>query len=202
MRNCLLRVTALSLGLLACGGSAEEAKSAADPWADFKGTYSTPAAAPHSAKGEAPKKDKAKAKAAPVKEEVAIVEEAPPAPAPATKKTSKGTVNGESLSSISVDALTNASKSTLNKKFVSNSVVTGSEYEVVEVELKGVKVQIVRPAESPAPSGPALTSPKAKKASLGKTDAAWYDEEADVLILVTSPKKGAAQKALNAIVKH
>jgi hypothetical protein len=187
-----------SLGLFACGGAAnEEAKSAANPWADFKGTYSAPASPEQkSEKAEAAKKE-AHAKAEP-KEETSEA----PTPAPVAKKTSKGTVQGESLSSISVDSLTDASKTALKAKFVSNSVVTGPQYELVQVQLKGATVQIIRPAEKPSPNGPAIASPKAKNGELSKTDAGWYDEEADVLVLVNAPKKAAAQKALGTIVKH
>jgi len=181
-----------SLALFACGGTKEEAQSAANPWADFKGTYSTPASPEHKAeKAEAAKKDtKAKDEA---------TEEAQAA---APKKASKGTVKGESVSSISVDSLTDASKTALKAKFVSNSVVTGPQYELVQVQLKGATVQIIRPAEKPSPNGPAIASPKAKNGELSKTDAGWYDEEADVLVLVNAPKKAAAQKALGSIVKH
>ena len=185
-----------SLGLFACGGTKEEAQSAANPWADFKGTYSAPASAEQKAERDnaASSKKDSKAKSEPKEE---TKEEAP-----AKKAASKGTVKGESVSSISVDALTDASKAALKTKFVSNSVVTGPQYEMVQVQLKGATVQIIRPAEKPSPNGPAVASPKAKNGELSKNDAGWYDEEADVLVLVNAPKKAAAQKALGSIVKH
>jgi hypothetical protein len=194
MRNHLVVMLLSSLGLFACGGSNQEAKSAADPWADFKGTYSTPAApgAESSERGEVAKKD-AKAKAEVQRER---------AEAAAPKKASKATVNGESLSTISVDTLTDASKGALKAKFVSNSVVTGRQYELVQVQLKGATVQIIRPAEKPSANGPAIASPKAKNSELSKSDAGWYDEEANVLVVVNAGKKAAGQKALATLVKH
>ncbi len=39
-----------------------------------------------------------------------------------------------------------------------------------------------------------------RKESLEPNDAGWYDEEADVLVIVIGAKKAAAQKALSAIV--
>jgi len=195
MRNQLVVVLLSSLGLVACGGSSTEAKSGGDPWADFKGTYSTPAAAgaDKDEKGE-PAKKEAKAKTEPQAEQA---EEAMPA-----KKPSKATVKGESLSSVDVDVLTDVSKTALKAKFVSNSVMTGPRYELVQVQLKGVTVQVIRPAEKPSPNGPPIASPKAKSSELTKNDASWYDEEADVLVFVSARKKAAAQKALGAIVKH
>jgi hypothetical protein len=195
MRNQLVVVLLSSLGVFACGGSNEEAKSAADPWADFKGTYSTHAE--QSEKGDATKKE-AKAKADSDHDSASAKGDES-----AAKKASKGTIKGESLSTISVDALTDASKSALKAKFVSNSVVTGAQYELVQVQLKGATVQITRPAEKPSPNGPAIASPKAKNGELSKNEAAWYDEEADLLVVVNAAgKKAAAQKALGAIVKH
>lgn len=200
-----------SLGLIVgCAGANEETKKEKDPWSDFKGTYSTPAAPREKeAKADAPTKKDAKAKAEP-KEETAEdgSEGLPPAPiskeqAPTEKKKSKGNIKGESISSISVDALTDASKSSLPKaKFVSNGVVTGEKYEMVSVQLKGASVQIIRPAEKPSPTGPAIASPKAKSGELAKTDASYYDAEADVLVIVSAGKKASAQKTLNALVKR
>jgi hypothetical protein len=196
----------LPFALLACTPQ-EDAKSAADPWADFKGTYSQPAAprekSAHHSKGH----DEAKAKAEPVKEEAIVetAEEATPivtTPAPAKKSsTSRGMIKGESVSTISVDALTDASKGTLKQKFLSNSVKTGPQYEMVQVQLKGATVQIIRRAETPSPNGSAVASPKAKSAELGKNEASFYDEQADVLVVVSAAKKTSAQKALNTLVK-
>jgi len=203
-----------SLSLFACAG-ANEATHEKDPWGDFKGTYSTPAGPKDKeAKAEAaPKEAKAKAEAAPKQEEktAAAAEDGseglPPAPitaaAPAEKKKSKGMVKGESVSSITVDALTDASKTSMPKaKFVSNGVVTGEKYEMVSVQLKGTEVKIIRPAEKPAPAGPAIASPKAKSGDLAKTDASYYDADADVLVIVSAGKKASAQKVLNSLVKR
>ena len=195
MRNHLVVVLLSSLGLVACGGSNQEAKNGGDPWAGFKGTYSTPAPKGGEASEDgAPAHKEAKAKAEPKHE---AAEEAAPA-----RVASKATINGESVSSIDVDVLTDVSKSALKAKFVSNSVMTGPEYELVQVQLKGATVQVIRPAEKPSPKGPAIASPKAKSAELSKNDASFYDEEADVLVFVSAGKKAAAQKALGAIVKH
>lgn len=192
MRNHLVVALLSSLTLFACAGTTQEAKSEADPWADFKGTYSQTSsgtAEKTAAKSDGAKKD-AKAKSA---KETPKAEE---------KKSSKGTVNGESLSTVSVESLTDAAKSALKGKLVSNSVLTGAQYESVTVQLKGATVQIIRPAANPSPSGPAVPSPKEKSAKLGKNDASWYDEDADVLVFVQGGKKGSAQKALNAVVSH
>jgi hypothetical protein len=190
MQNHLVVAMLASLSLFACAGSNQEAKSEADVWAGFKGTYSQSAdgsTGERSTRSEGARKD-AKAKTA---RDGAKVEE---------KKTSKGTVNGESLSTVSVESLTDASKAALKSKLVSNSVVTGARYESVQVQLKGVTVNIIRPAATPAPNGPAVPSPKTKIEALGKSDASWYDDEADVLVFVHGGKKGSAQRALSALV--
>lgn len=201
MRNHLFVVLLSSLSLFACAGK-EEAKSAADrdPWAGYTGKYSQPGGPSADKPEKAEKAEKAEAKNSKAKAEPKA-EKADETPKKAAS--SKGTVNGESLSSISVDTLTDASKNALKGKFVSNSVVTGQQYELVQVQLKGTTVQIIRRAEKPAPNGPAIASPKAKNSELGKSDAGWYDEEADVLVFVSSTgKKGSAQKALSSLVKH
>ena len=79
MRNHLVVVLLSSLGLVACGGSNQEAKNGGDPWAGFKGTYSTPAAKGETSDDAEPaqKEGKAKAKAEPKHE---AAEEAAPAP--------------------------------------------------------------------------------------------------------------------------
>lgn len=193
-----------SLGAVACGGSnAASGESAKDPWSDFSGKYSTPGE-PRAEKSETAKADKAEGKKSDAKAKAADksepTEEATP---PSAKKAaSKGNVKGESISSVSVDTLTDVSKATLKNKFVSNSVVTGAQYELVQVQLKGATVQITRPAATPQPNGPSVAAPSAKKGEVSKNDASWYDEEADVLVVVSAGKKAAAQKALAAIVKH
>ena len=205
MRNHLVVVMLSSLGLFACGNANQKAKNEANPWGNFTGKYSEPAASRAKAEGAEASKKEAEPK---VEEEAAPTEEATPAapatPAakPATKKASLGTVKGESISSISVEALAEASASALESKLVSNGVITGPQYELLQVELKTATVQIIRPAEKPASNGLPVPSPKAKNAELEANDAGWYDEEADVLVIVNAPKKAAAQKALGAIVTH
>jgi len=188
-----------SVGLFACGGGAVasgEPKSADDPWKDFKGTYAT-SAAPSVGKAEKSESKKAHAEA----KAKAEAEPAEAAPAPA-KKTSKTLIKGESLSSLGVDTLADVSKGALKTKVVSSKVTVGAQYEQVQVTLKGATVQIIRPAASPDASGPAIGSPKAKNDGLSKTEAGWYDEEADVLLVVNAPKKAGAQKALGAILSR
>ncbi len=193
MRNHLVVVLLSSLGLFACGGAKQNAKDEASSWGNFTGKYSTaPAPRARSESAEASKKE-AEPKA---DEEATATGEAARAP----KKASQATVNGESVSSISVEALTEASTNALKTTLVSNGIITGPKYELVQVELKTATVQIIRPAEKPAPSGLAIPSPKAKYAELEPNDAGWYDEEADVLVIVNGTKKAAAQKALSAIV--
>lgn len=210
MRFSLALTLAASLGLFACGGSHEDAKTAADvsaDWSTFSGKYSetaSPREAKHAAKGDsgdvAKKESGSKAKEAPVEK----TEEAPIAAAPAapTPKTSKGTVKGESLSSIGVDVLTEAATSTTKSKLVSSGIVTGAKYETVTVETKKATIKVTRPASSPNATGPEVASPKTKAADAGKTTASWYDADADVLITVTAPKKAAAQKTLSTLVSH
>ena len=193
MRNLFVVIVLSSLGLAACGASNQETKSGGDPWSDFKGTYSAPA--PKDDDGEPTGKEAKGRSNANANQESAE-------DAAGKKVASKATVNGESLSSVDVDVLTDVSKSALKSKFVSNSVMTGPQYELVQVQLKGAMVQVIRPAEKPSPNGPAIASPKTKSSQLTKNDASWYDEEADVLVFVSAGKKAAAQKALGAIVKH
>ena len=193
MRNHLVVVLLSSLGLFACGG-ANKTKDEANPWGNFTGKYSDAAPREKAASAAAPKKE-AEASS---NEEAAATEGAAPAP----KKASEATVKGESISSVSVESLTEASTNALKSQFVSNGIMTGPKYELVQVELKTATVQIIRPAEKPAPNGLPIPSPKAKNAELEANDAGWYDEEADVLVIVNAPKKAAAQKALGAIVNR
>lgn len=204
MRNSLALVVVASLGLFACAGSHQEAKDADDQavWADFKGTYSQPAE-PRATKAVA--KKEAAPEAAPVKakEAPAPAAEEPLAAAPVApaKKSSKGTVKGESLTTITVDQLTDASTTLTKQKLVSNGVISGANYEVVTVQTKKATIKITRPSTST--TGPQLTDPKSKIQNLDKTDAYWYDDDADTLIVVTgTAKKSTATKTLNALLKH
>lgn len=189
--------------VFACGGSAPQAKSEADPWADYKGTY----ASSSGSRGESstpkaqPKEAKAKAADAP-KEEAAAPAAAPEQPAPAAKKASKTTIHGESISAIAAATLADVSKAALKSKVVRTKTTVGSDYEQLQIQLKGVAVQVVRPAANPVTGGPSVASPKSRNASLSKTESAWYDEDADVLIVVNAPKKATSQKALGAILER
>lgn len=193
----------VSLGLPACGGSVhhKDAESADNVWADYKGTYAT-AAAPRTSEARAsasPKKADAPAAATKAKSDVVDPVVAAPTP-PSSKKASKATIHGESVSSIDLDALANFSKDALKANVVSTGGQVGPQYESVKVELKGTTVQIIRPAAIPNANGVAVPSPKVKKAALSKVDSGFYDEDADVLVVVTGSKN--AKKALGMLVKH
>jgi hypothetical protein len=200
-------VTVLSafvfVGLVACGGSKNEAKGPeANPWADYKGTYAT-VGTPHEAKAKpektdknADKADKAEANAKEAKPEAKADE-----PAAAPKKPSKGTIKGESVSSIGLDAFTDASKGALKSKVVSTKYVVGPQYEEMQVQLKGATVQVIRPAANPAADGPAVASPKERSGGVSKTESSWYDADADVVVVVTSKQKPVSAKALGSILK-
>ena len=95
--------TLVALGSFACGGGTKtEAKGPeANPWADYKGTYAT-AGTPHEAKAKPEAAAKSEAPAAPKEAKPEKTDDATAA-APA-KKPSKGTIHGESVSSIGLDA--------------------------------------------------------------------------------------------------
>ena len=212
MRNLALALVA-SLGLFACGGAAmsssEEAKSANDTnvWADFKGTYSQPSDAPRAKNDLAPAKKEAapkaeeptaaKAKQAPVETE----EEKPLFTAP-KKDPSKGTVKGESVSSVSVDQLSTAVAAAAKGKVVSSGTVTGARYEVITVETKKATIKIIRPAATPNAKGPEVAAPTNKLGDIAKNESAWFDDQGDVIVVVSAAKKATAAKVLNAVVKH
>ena len=181
--------------LAACGGGATQEAKDANVWSDFSGKYSTPAeprGSSSTAKSEQAKRD-AKAKTD-AKEEAA---EAAPA-----KKASKATIHGESLSTISDAALADASKGALKTKVVSTKIVNGPQYEHVKVQLKGATVHIIRPNPGSETGNGSVDAPKARNSSLSKAEAGYYDEEADVLVVVEAGKKANAEKALASIVTH
>jgi hypothetical protein len=181
--------------LAACGGAATQEAKDANVWSDFSGKYSSPAEPRGNAstsKSEQAKRDaKAKSEA---KEEVA---EAAPA-----KKASKATIHGESLSTISDAALADASKGALKTKVVSTKIVNGPQYEHVKVQLKGATVHIIRPNPGTETGNGSVDAPKARNGSLSKAEAGYYDEDADVLVVVEAGKKANAEKALASIVTH
>src|SRR5690606_4082370 len=102
------------VALVACGGAAQDTKES-DVWAGFKGTYAGPAeprGETSSAKAEAAQRDaKSKTEA---KEAVA---EAP------AKKTSKATIKGQSVSTVSENTLADASKGALKAKVVGSKLL-------------------------------------------------------------------------------
>ena len=113
MRNVVVVVVLLSsLGLAACSEPNQEVKSAADPWSDFKGTYSASAPKEETSEDGEPAKKEAKGKPS------AKHEPAEDAAASTKRGPSKGTVNGESLSSVDVDVLTDVSKSALKARML------------------------------------------------------------------------------------
>jgi hypothetical protein len=224
MRYTLALALAASLGLFACGGTTEEAKSANDEnvWKGYTGEYSA-------SSSEYAKPTFAKAAASPMKRDGASSEEATaeaqPAPKQAAKAAkqappveeeeekplftapkkpaSKGTVKGESVSSISVDQLgASAMTATKSKTVLSSGTMTGARYEVITVETKKGTIKITRPAATPNPKGPEVTPPSNKLGDIAKNESAWFDEEGDVIVVVSAPKKKDAAALLNKIVKH
>jgi len=215
-RSILVAMT-LSLGLAAtaCGGAhaktaADETQSA-DPWKDYKGTFASPGAASPSTASASPAEKrtaKADAKDASAKEsksgssshaEPLTPSEDPPPSLMNARKASRGTIRGESVSLIGVEALADASKGALKTKVVSSKITVGAQYEQLQVLLKGASVQIVRPATAPDARGPEISSPKARSI-LAKSESGWYDPDADVVVVVSAAKKPAAQKALGHIL--
>ena len=175
-------VTLSTFALAGCGAAPKkqaEAPAAYD-WSDYKGTY---------AKGD----DRAAAE--PVKPK------ADAAGGAGLAKPSKGTIQGESVSSVTADTVAGASKTALKAKVVSSTVIVGREFEQVQVVMKGVSVQIIRPTATPDKAGPKLRSPKARSSSLLKSESGWYDADANVLVLVRTPKKASSQKALLALLQ-
>jgi len=213
-----------------CGGKQKmkaEAPEANYDWSDYKGTYAPggdgtkpgykaekkkpekkPEKVAEKAPHKAPDKSEKTADKADKTEKVADKAEKTEkssektSPAAAAAKTSAGTILGRSVSSVTPEAVATATKAAMKSKIVSSNVLVGPEYEQIQVVLKGMAVQIVRPARAPDASGPKIRSPKARSDSLSKTESGWYDESANVLVLVQAPKKAASQKALKAILKH
>jgi hypothetical protein len=197
-----------SLFLVACGGAQKEAKTAdeGNPWADYKGTYATTANPKPSDTSEAKKdaKNEKKAKADKGEPKVEKTEKAVATGTDEKKPASKGTINGESVSSIGVDTLATVSKSTLKAKGATTSFVLGKSHEQLKVSLKsGVTVEIIRPAAYPDPDGTiSIPQPKERNGQLSKGETSWYDADADVIVVVNAAKKPAAQKALNQLLKN
>lgn len=181
--------------LAACGGASQSTTEAADPWSGFTGKYSTADARGTSSSAHA---EAAPAKKDATKGKTETKELAPEEAAPA-KKASKAKIGGESISTIADNTLADASKGALKTKVLSSTIQTGAQYEQVKVQLKGAVVVIIRPVG--ADTGNAnVAAPKTRSSSLAKSEAGYYDEEADVLVLVDAGKKAAAEKALGAIL--
>jgi hypothetical protein len=209
MRNTLAFALVASLGLFACGGAATpEAKSSENPtdWSTFSGKYSDKAE-PRAAKADAP----AKKEAAPKAEDEDKPTKAKEAPKETEEETplftlhkldkpaSKGTVKGESVSTVSLDSL---SAAVAKSKVQSTGSVVGKQYETITVETKKATIKITRPAATPNPKGPDVVSPTNKLGDIGKNESAWYDDQGDVIVVVSAAKKATAAKILNAVVKH
>ena len=180
---------AVTLSTFAIGGCAAAPKKQAEApaaydWSDYKGTFAKGDDRP-AAEAVKPKAD-AKAEAS---------------GSAAATKVSKGTIQGESVSSVTADTVAGASKTALKAKVVSSNVIVGREFEQVQVVMKGVSVQIIRPTATPDKAGPKLRSPKARSSSLLKSESGWYDADANVLVLVRAPKKASSQKALLALLQ-
>jgi len=210
MRIDFVCAFSLVLGLVACGGAAQNTKGADDNvWSGYKGTYAgakdpgRTSPAPPPTKAAEAKKAKAETEEAAEEatDDTTAADPAAPSPAASSTKKSKATIGGESVSSIGEDALASLTTKNLKSEMLSSSIMVGAKYERIQVQLKGATVSIIRPAASPNANGPAVAEPKARKADLAKTEAAHYDADADVLVVVNAPKKGAAQKALGSIVK-
>ena len=205
MKLAIIAIASISsLGLLACAGANQ--RDAADPWAGYQGTHAaTPRATGARGTTETTNEDAelAQEPVAKSKAKTTGAEEPIPSPAPASKsKSSKATIQDASISSIDVDALGEAAAGSLAATVVSTDTVVGPRYELVEVQLQGATVQIIRAATTPDAKGPEISAPKARQSELSKTEAAWYDAEADVLVVVNTAKKASSRKLLTAIVKH
>jgi hypothetical protein len=187
-----------SLALFACGGApTKEAKGPeGDPWAGYTGKYAEPAS------GKAPKAEVAKADAKPKAEKADKAETEEKSDDASAKKPSAATIKGESVSSIGIDTFADASKSATKSKVISTKYLVGPKYEQLQIQMKGVAVQVIRPAANPAPDGPAMSSPKARSGGVSKTESGYYDADADVVVVVTAGGKAGAQKVLGTILKH
>jgi hypothetical protein len=187
-------------------------------WSAFNGGNESPGGSSKSAKSDTSSSDSSSsstpAPSKPAKSESVAAAPAPtsdssddPKPskpdvaASGSHRPSKAKIKGESVSSVGADAVAGASKKALKSKVVSSNVITGPDYEMVQIVLKDASVQIVRPATTPDSSGPKLRSPKVRNDSLSSTESGYYDADADVLVLVQSSKAAKSKKALAAIVK-
>jgi len=195
-------LSSIAITSAACGGAAnKEAKGPeADPWAGYTGKYAEPSSGkPREAKAEKTKADKADAKPS---EKAAAADRTEDSGG--AHKASTATIKGESVSSVGLDAFADASKTASKSKVVSTKYLVGPKYEQLQIQMKGVAVQVIRPAANPAPDGPAMSSPKARSGEVSKTESGYYDADADVVVVVTATAggKAGAQKVLGTILKH
>jgi hypothetical protein len=211
MRSKAILTLSFAFGLVACGGAAQNAKDqSSDVWSGYKGTYASAASKEAGRTSPAPaadvsKKDaKAKAETEETADDSATDDGAtePTPEATGSSKKSKASIGGESVSTIGEDTLASLATKSLKSEMLSSSIMVGAKYERVQVQLKGMAVTIIRPAATPNSNGPSVSEPKARKADLAKTETAYYDADADVLVVVNAPKKASAQKALGAILKR
>lgn len=209
------RLSSLALTALVLAGCSARAKHAAAPteapdydWSGFDDGKETPAA---TAKAEKPeqqdrpadkpdKQHKADEQEAKVDKDAKDVAPKPAAAPDASKKISATKIAGQSVSQVTVDAVAEAMQRATRKNLVSTSVIVGAEYEQVSIVLDKLAVQIVRPASAPDRSGPKVRSPKARKSGVAQTEAAFFDPNADVLVLVQADKKATSVKALASLV--
>ncbi|HEY8078839.1 MAG TPA: hypothetical protein VIF62_32125 [Labilithrix sp.] len=180
------------LMLAGCGHHAKPAEAPTQSdydWADYTGKFANGAP-----------KDDPKPAAAPAK---ASADAPAPAAAVATDdKRSQAKIGGLSVSEVSADDVASTTQKMLRSKVVSSNLTVGPEYEQINVVLRGMAVQIVRPANAPDKSGPKVRSPKARNDDLGKTDSSYYDSIADVIVLVQAEKKAASKRALAVLLSQ
>lgn len=192
-------VIVASLGF-ACGGApVKEAKAPeADMWSDFTGKYGSdePAAVADSPTVEKTSKSGTKTKGEAAQRSVEG------SSGSAAKRISNATIQGESVSSVGLDAIASATKMATKSKIVSTKYLVGPKYEQLQISLKGAAIQLIRPAAIPAPDGPPLTSPKARSGGVTKKESGFYDPAADVVVVVSAGKKAGADKLLSAILKQ
>jgi len=188
--------------LVGCGHHVKQAAAQTQSdydWADYTGKYV------NGAPKDDPKPAKDDAKAAAPKPADATADAKPAAAAAAgddAKKMSMAKIAGHSVSEVSADDVAGAMQKQLRAKVVSSNLTVGPEYEQINVILKGMAVQIVRPANAPDKSGPKVRSPKARNDDLGSTDSGYYDQLADVLVLVQAEKKAASKRALSVLLSQ
>ena len=197
MRVLHIAAVLSSLAVFACGGAAKkDAKGPeSDPWAGYTGKYAEPASGARASKAEPPKSDKAKPAEKAAEKAAEKTDEA-------TAHKSTATIHGESVSSIDLDTFADATKTATKAKVVSTKYLVGPKYEQLQIQMKGMAVQVIRPAANPAPDGPSIASPKARSGGVSKLESGYYDADADVVVVVTATGKPAAQKVLGTIVKH